>query len=99
MQADAQSFMQPELVPMLLSLAAGALIYLPLPAALLYLALRFVRAQERRAAGAAEVTALAARVAVLEEQVAAVGHVVDQVAEGQRFTTAVLTERTRDAGR
>ncbi len=97
MQADAQPILQAEIGPMLLSFAVAALVYLALPAALLYLALRFVRAHERRARGAAEATALAARVAALEEQVAAVGHVVDQVAEGQRFTTAVLAERARDA--
>jgi hypothetical protein len=69
------------------------------PGTLLYLALRFVRAHERRAAGSTEVAALAARVAALEDRVGAVAEAVDQVAEGQRFTTAVLTERAPRGGR
>ena len=72
---------------------------LTVPAAVIYLGYRFVRAQERRAASAAELAALAGRMGDVEQQMAAMGATLEQVAEGQRFTTAVLAEpSTRPPG-
>ena len=56
----------------------------------LYLALRFVRAFERRGADRAEVEGLRAQVAQLEQA-------IEQLEEGQRFTTRLLTERSSSA--
>lgn len=56
-----------------------------------YLVWRFVRAYERRSVAAGRLRALAHRVRTLEAAVSGVEGEVRQVAEAQRFTTALLT--------
>lgn len=70
-----------------------------LPASLFYLGLRFVRAQERRSIDTAEIEAIAARVGAMEERLEAMSSSLEQIAEGQRFTTAVLAEPARELPR
>jgi hypothetical protein len=72
-------------------------LYLAVPLGLLYLGLRFLRAYERRGAGAAASVELTARLAALEEQVARVASESERLAESQRFTTSLLAERASGA--
>ncbi|HKG91898.1 MAG TPA: hypothetical protein VKA84_08415 [Gemmatimonadaceae bacterium] len=60
---------------------------------MIYLGLRAVRALEARGAARDEIADLRARVARLEEDLGTMNAEVGQIAEGQRFTTALLTER------
>jgi hypothetical protein len=68
-------------------------VYLAIPAALLYLAWRFVRSHERRSGGSAEIEMMSKRILALEERLDGVADTVDQLADGQRFTTDVLAAR------
>lgn len=60
---------------------------------ILYLVLRAVRALEARGAASGELADLRARVARLEEDLGTMSGEVREIAEGQRFTTALLAER------
>jgi hypothetical protein len=60
---------------------------------ILYLGLRTVRALEARGTAGDEIADLRARVARLEEDLGSMSAEVGQIAEGQRFTTALLAER------
>lgn len=82
----------PWLIALGLVISSG--LYVGLPAGVLYLGLRFVRAKERLSIGSTETAKLTARVSQLEDQLEALSSSVEQIAEGQRFTTAMLTDRT-----
>lgn len=75
-------------------------VYLAIPAALLYLAWRFVRSHERRSGSgsgsSAEIETLSKRILALEERLDGVADSVDQLADGQRFTTNVLAARAKE---
>jgi prefoldin subunit 5 len=58
-----------------------------------YVALRFVRALERRGSGQAELEQLRERLSRLEESVESVNVAVQRLSEAQQFTTRLLTER------
>jgi hypothetical protein len=60
---------------------------------ILYLGLRAVRALEARGVGSGELADLRSRVARLEEDLGTMSGEVREIAEGQRFTTALLAER------
>jgi len=62
-------------------------------AAALYVAFRFVRAFERRGVDRAELEAVRARLAQLEEAAAQTAAEVQELEEGHRFTTRLLAER------
>lgn len=69
------------------------LAFLAVPAALVFLAYRFARAQQLRSAqGSGELEEVNARLGRLEEQFQGLVDSVEQIAEGQRFTTTVLAE-------
>lgn len=57
------------------------------------LAMRFVRAFERRGADQRELTELREKVARLEDSIESVTHQIERVSEAQQFTTRLLTER------
>ena len=59
-----------------------------------YLALRFVRAFERRGAAQGELEALRSRVLELERQVEGVQKEVERLSDEQSFTTRLLSERS-----
>jgi len=63
---------------------------------LLYLGVRLVRALERRGGSRDELADLHARVARLEEDLAAATGEVARLEEAQRFTTALLAGRRAD---
>lgn len=68
-------------------------VYLAIPAVLLYLAWRFVRSHERRSGSSTEIETMSRRILALEERLEGVADSVDQLADGQRFTTDVLAAR------
>jgi hypothetical protein len=70
--------------------AVGALI---VPGSVFYLALRWIRANERRLADHNENTALKERVALLEDAVTDLTTQLERLTEGQQFTTRLLEER------
>lgn len=72
------------------------LVPLLLGGAVLYLGLRFVRAFERRGTYRGELAALQERVARLEEDLGRATSDVERLAEAQRFTQRLLSERTED---
>ena len=59
-----------------------------------YLALRFIRAFERRGATQEELNALRSKVAELEGQLESMQEHVDRLSEGQDFTTRLLSNRS-----
>ena len=71
-------------------------IWFAIPAAAFYLLLRAVRAFERRAPARNEIAAIDERIARLEDDLSAITDQLDVLAEGQRFTTRVLADRTTD---
>jgi hypothetical protein len=75
-----------------------ALGYVGVPVILFYAGRRALRALERRSVSEAELAALTQRVAALEERLEAVAGETDNLAEGQRFTTALLSERPGAGG-
>lgn len=79
--------------PGLLEILLFAGFWLGLPGGAFYLLLRLVRAFERRSVARDEMATLEARILQLEEHVSALTEQLDQLAEGQRFTTRVLAER------
>ncbi len=64
-----------------------------------YLAWRFVRAYERRAASPDQLNALADRVRILEDVIDQVEDRMDRSDEVQRFTTRVLAGHVSNASR
>lgn len=70
--------------------AVGALL---VPGSVFYLALRWVRANERRLADQNEINALKERVALLEGDVTDLTTELERLAEGQQFTTRLLEKR------
>ena len=60
----------------------------------LYLALRFVRAQERRSVGRTELDELRARVAQLEEDLEATRSETERLASAELHLTMLLTNRS-----
>jgi hypothetical protein len=62
----------------------------------LYLALRYVRAAERRGASRGELEELSARVRQLEEDLAAAETEIGRLAAAERFTTQLLAGRNRE---
>jgi hypothetical protein len=58
------------------------------------LALRFVRAFERRSIDQREVAELRAKVGTLEDNLESMTHQVSRIAEAQQFTTRLLGERS-----
>lgn len=62
-------------------------------AAALYIAYRFVLAFERRGVDRAELEALRARLAQLEDEAGRTAADVRELEEGHRFTTRLLAER------
>jgi hypothetical protein len=60
----------------------------------LYLALRFVRAAERRGAGRGELDELSARVRQLEEDLAAADTEIERLSAAERFTSQLLAARS-----
>ena len=65
---------------------------LAVPFVLVFLGIRFLRAQERLWVDPDEIARLTARVDSLDEQLEGIRGTLEQIAEGQRFTTAVLAE-------
>jgi hypothetical protein len=63
----------------------------------LYLALRFVRATERRGVSQAEVEELRVRMNRMEEELTAAAAEVERLAAGEKFTTQLLAERAGTA--
>jgi cell division protein FtsB len=80
---------------MLLAAATIAAFSLPIIVGIV-LAMRFVRANEQRTKQESGVAAMERRIADLEHAIVAMRRQLEQVAEGQRFTTKVTTE-PRDA--
>ncbi len=76
--------------------AFGALI---VPGSVFYLALRWVRANERRLADHNATTALKERVALLEDEVTALATELERLTEGQQFTARLLEERQAPVAR
>lgn len=60
----------------------------------LYLALRFVRAAERRGVSRGELDDLRLRLGRIEEELAAAGTEMERLAAAERFTTQLLAGRT-----
>lgn len=58
-----------------------------------YLALRAVRALERRGRAAPELEALRERIELLEQQLESQGEELRRVTEGQQFTERLLSDR------
>lgn len=79
---------------MLLMMLLAYLPWLLFGGGLVYLGLRAVRALERRSGANVELTALRARVELLEDAVAAQAEATRRVEDGQRFTERLLTERS-----
>jgi hypothetical protein len=63
----------------------------------LYLAVRLIRAFERRAAGRAEIAELRDRVSRVEDELGSATAALDQLKDTQRFTTQLLTDRAATA--
>jgi hypothetical protein len=77
--------------PMFAIVAAGAVAFW---GSVLYLALRFVRAAERRGVSRGDLDELRARVGRLEEELAAATTEVERLAAGERFTMQLLAARS-----
>ena len=60
----------------------------------LYLALRFVRASERRGIDRSELAALQGRVEHLEEELAGASTEIERLATAERFTAQLLASRS-----
>jgi hypothetical protein len=67
------------------------LAYVTMPVVVLYFAYRFLRAYERRGVARDAEAQLRERVAALEDEVARLALQHDRLADGQRFTNALLT--------
>ena len=79
------------------------LMFMMLPAvlvwgSLVYVALRFVRAFERRGGDREQVAALSERLQRIEETLGTLGSDVNRLEESQRFTTRLLSERSPATG-
>ena len=70
------------------------LAFVGLPALGIYFVLRFLRAYERRSGRASDLGDLTQRVAAVEGRLEHLADTLEQIAEGQRFTTRVLVDRT-----
>ncbi len=81
----------------LLMFAVMTLVWVGIPLGLFVLAYRLVRAQERRAMASERVVELTMRVAKLEDRLDAMATELSEVAEAQRFNTALLTGEEGDA--
>ncbi len=65
----------------------------------LYLALRFVRATERKAISEQEIAELRERLAQLENRLESVGKDVERLTDEQEFTIRLLSDRSGQSNR